>query len=381
MSGDIRRVFFLSNTIIPKKDAGGGSVIIYRHLIRLKQEGFKVTIVIFGTGMDYYDEFHHIFVPKKPWYPFLRKTTPLLTDIAMGIYYRALSSKVDLNPATDIALGVLCEVSNLVLVKIAEKTRVPYYLFYHDDNIFNRYWSHTALVKKQLNTILKKARHIFSVSEQMVEFLNGRNAHNTSVLYPIPDIYNGQPKQYNDDRSKSLNFCYAGLAMHIHFDIINRIGTAVKMEGGKFYCVTGAVDGFNSQSPDTIIIKDRFKTVDALRQFMLETIDVSVVFYSFDIQHEPRMESSFPSKFVEYAQLGIPVLLVAPPYSSLGKWAVKNNWLSYVGTDESVEIADMLAKLKEKEYWLACRQQVMEKISSEFNPEEIHKAFLKEITA
>lgn len=372
-----KRIFFISNSIVPKKDAGGGSVIIYRHLIRLKEEGCKVTIVIFGLGTDYYDNFDHVFIPKKLWYPFLRKKTPLLTDILINLYYSALATKIKFNPATDIILGVLCEISNLVLVKIFKKKYVPFFLFFHDDNIFNRYWADIALTEGHIDKILTEAKYIFSVSRPMATLLETRGGQNTSVLYPIPEVYKGAIKRYKTVDNETLNFCYAGLAMRFQFDIMTRISEAISNIDGKFYCITGELEGFKPCDPETIIVKDKFDTVAELQQFIIQNVDVVVVFYSFDLQHEPRMESSFPSKFLEYAQLGLPILLVAPDYSSLGKWAIENNWLSYVATDDMVILIKTLEKFKDSGYWLACQEQVVRIANNQFNPENIHQQLIQ----
>ncbi|MDB5287598.1 MAG: hypothetical protein JWR05_2547 [Mucilaginibacter sp.] len=373
-----KRIIFISNSVIPKKDAGGGSVLIYRHLMRLKEAGFEVIVVRIGRGTDYFDSFQYVFLNKKPWYPFLRKKTPFLTNITMFLYFKDLSKKINLDSTGDILIGILSEVSNLLLVNIFNRKKILFFLFYHDDNIFNRYWHSNLCSSQQLNSVLSKASFIFSVSEQMVELLHNKNTFQTSVLYPLPDSYKEPAKTYEMVNNRHLQFCYAGMAMHIHFNILDNITQAIEQINGQFYCFTGPLDGFQPKYPDNIVIKDRV-AINELQKFIIQRIDVVIVFYSFDLQHEPRMESSFPSKFIEYAQLSIPILLIAPEYSSLGKWALKNNWISYVNSDDPDIIAKSLGEFNNKDYWIKCQQQVVEHINNEFNPEFIHNTFLNTI--
>lgn len=369
-----KRVIFISNSIIPKKDAGGGSVIIYRHLKQLEQNGFKIIIVFLGKGVNYIDGFQYIYVEKKWWYPFLRKRTPFFSAITMSLYLKVLLKKLDLIYKNDITLGLLGEIPNLLQLKIFNKKKVPFFLFYHDDTLFNRYWLLNPLGKRQIKAILSKATFIFSVSQQMVNLLRERKIAHTKVLYPIPESYNGAKKSIGHHLNK-LNFCYAGMALHIHFDILDNISQGLKNLNNDLYCVTGPLEGFQPKHADNIIIKPRFDTVNNLFGFMLAEIDVNIIFYSFSLQHEPRMETSFPSKFVEYAQLGIPIVIIAPEFSSLGKWAINKNWLSYISSDKPADIEINLKKFHNADYWQKCQDQVLECAANEFNPCAIQKSF------
>src|ERR1700743_3996053 len=113
-----KRIIFISNWIVPMADAGGGSVVVYRHLKRLKQEGFDIVMVVMRKGLDRYDdEFQYYFLEKKWWYPFIRKNTPYLTDIAALTYLSALSKMINFDAKKDTTLGLLGEFPNLLLLK------------------------------------------------------------------------------------------------------------------------------------------------------------------------------------------------------------------------------------------------------------------------
>ncbi len=41
----------------------------------------------------------------------------------------------------------------------------------------------------------------------------------------------------------------------------------------------------------------------------------------FDLKYKDNMEVAFPSKMAEYARIGLPILINAPVYASIVKWA------------------------------------------------------------
>ncbi|HWZ35901.1 MAG TPA: glycosyltransferase family 4 protein, partial [Mucilaginibacter sp.] len=373
----IKRVIFISSTVLPQKDAGGGSVVIYRHLERLVDEGKEVIIIYLGNGNSYKDKIQYIFIPKKPWYPFLRKQTPQISFVTMWLYYKLIKKRLNPDFKHDIIIGILGEVNNLILLQLYNEDHIPFFLFYHDDIIFNRYRLLALLSKQQINDILTKASFIFSVSQYMVDRLKAINIHRTKILYPIPQGYNGVQKPQHP--GSALNFGYAGMTSHIHFDILNQITIGLNKIGHKLYCITGPLDGFSPSKPETIIIRPRFNSLNELFNYMLDSVNVNIVFYSFCLQHEPRLESSFPSKFVEFAQLGIPVAIIAPEYSSLGQWALKRGWLSYINSDDPDIIAEGLKRFEDIIYWQKCREQILNTIAGEFNSALIHQSFIDAI--
>ena len=356
-------------------DAGGGSVVVYRHLKRLKQEGFDIVIVVMRKGLDRYDdEFQYYFLEKKWWYPFIRKNTPYLTDIAALTYLSALSKMINFDAKKDTTLGLLGEFPNLLLLKLFEKKGVPYCLFFHDDYVFNQYWHENIFSLKQINSILLKSSFIFSVSQQMVNLLKTRGINQSNVLYPIAESHSGPVKKTNGVNQTHLKFGYAGTLWPNHEDILNNICTAMMQIDAELHCITGEVN-FRLNHPKAAVIKNWLSTREELFEYLYETIDVLIVFYSFDPELEPRMQSSFPSKFIEYAQLEIPIAIIAPAFSTLGTWALKNNWMSYIDSDAPLDIAAKLNNFKDMDYWQKCQLQVIEYKNTTFNPDHIHHIF------
>jgi glycosyltransferase involved in cell wall biosynthesis len=59
----------------------------------------------------------------------------------------------------------------------------------------------------------------------------------------------------------------------------------------------------------------------ALLEELRRRVDVLFVPMSFAAGDRANMEMGFPSKLTDYMAVGIPLLVVGPPYSSVVKWA------------------------------------------------------------
>jgi glycosyltransferase involved in cell wall biosynthesis len=380
-----KRILFISNSTVPIKDTGGGSVIVYRHLKRLKDAGFQILVIyisnrLTGTSKPVH-EFEYFCIKKKRWYPPIRRATPFLTDIRISLTFHELNKKIKLNPGNDLVLGILGEVSNLLALKLKKKLAIPFYLFYHDDTIFNRYALDSLLTTRHIDEILNQADFVFPVSVQLTKLLNARKINQASTLYPIPEGYKGPVRKYRSTNNSSMQLLFAGMIEPIHFATLKKIGQAAANVQGRFYCVAelSASHQGQLQAGGYLTVKPRFPSTEALFNYITGNIDVLVVFYSFDIRHEPRMLTSFPSKFVEYCHLGLPIFILAPHQSALGQWAVDNSWLSYSPDDDPDSISGFLEKFKDKAFWENCQKQSLRFAQEDFNPKIIHQQFLKHL--
>lgn len=372
-----KRIIFISNTTFPDDNAGGGSAIIYRHLKRFALSNYNILIVTMLNPTTFSQqqpvEFPVINVAKKWWFPPLRKGMSILTNIRMHLETRLVLSNIQFNPDEDIILGLLGEVSNLLILNLYAKFKVKYYLFFHDDTIFNRYADNNLLSKKHLNNILYHTQQVFSVSDVLTDLLKANGFEKSSTLYPIPHGYNGIRKDRNNVNDEQLKFCVSGMIDPIHFDVINLLANSISKHNDELICISNFDDELKKSLNSQIQFVNRFENLKELFSYLIAKIDVMIVFYSFDAYHEPRLLSSFPSKLLEYCHLGIPILIIAPAESTLGKWAIENNWLSYLDNDQSNSLDSMIKKLADKKFWQKCKDQCLNAAENPFNPAYIHK--------
>ncbi len=291
-----------------------------------------------------------------------------------------LNTEINFNKENDLVLGVLGEISNLLISKLKKRFEVPYYLFFHDDHVFGRSAVGNLLTAANALKVMNYANCIFSVSDPMTEMLLEKGVSNVVTLYPIPEGYNGPRKDGKLQNNKELQLLSAGSAGPVHYKFLQRIGRAAHAAQATFHCVSHfESDYYQEFAESNVIAHSSFPTVKELFEYIITNIDVLVVFYTFDAEMEPRLLTSFPSKFTEYCHLGLPILIIAPPESTLGKWSKQNNWISYVGVDEAAAITREILNLKDVQYREKCADQSLKFAGSLFNPAFIHAQLEKHL--
>jgi glycosyltransferase involved in cell wall biosynthesis len=109
----------------------------------------------------------------------------------------------------------------------------------------------------------------------------------------------------------------------------------------------------------------------------LSQADALLVPMVFDARLRQRMETSFPSKMVEMAQLGKPLVVWGPDYASAIKWARHENRALCV-TDENPlklrQALEALADSRDEQQRLAQAAQAAAR--TDFNPDRIQQQFM-----
>jgi hypothetical protein len=109
-----------------------------------------------------------------------------------------------------------------------------------------------------------------------------------------------------------------------------------------------------------IQITRQLKKLHDLFDLMLKRMDILLIFYSFNLNEEIRAAHSFPSKFTEFCHLGIPILIIAPAESAIGRWATDHQWLCYVNGDSKESILTIIARLQSPTFWKECSTQSLD---------------------
>jgi hypothetical protein len=373
------KIIFISNTINPIADSGGGDIVMYRHLKKLQNEGHEIYFIdctVFSKPNK--TEFNQIIIEKKWWHPPLRRATPNLTFLRTYLYFKALSKQIQIN-SEDIIISVLGEYSNLISYFISKTLTKNIFMFYHDDSLFNEYGKKNVLTQKLTKKLIAITKIFFVVSAEMQHLLE-RYGAKTILLPPLPEQIGPEfKKSWNERFPQNLTVGFSGsFYPNFHIDVIKVLAKSLESIGGEIrlsLTLEGSEKIMLQNYSPAIKIKPFRKTSKELYEFLIKEINVILVFYSFKMELELRMFTSFPSKFIQYCQFGIPILIIAPPESTLGSWCIKNNWLAYVDKMDKKTVSDLVLKLKDKDFWLACSNQALFTAQNQFNPEYIHKIF------
>lgn len=380
----MKTVYFISNNLNLSKQAGGlgaGEQVLLRHFTRFKEEGVKVIIINTGNHKNDFG-FEEINIPKRWWHPPLRKLTPWLTQLRINMMYKALRKEIQSNEPAAV-LSLFGEYSNLLAYKISKKKSLNLYMIFHDDSVFNYFKKYRLLSAHQLHAIIKATACFFPVSKPMAELLEKHDAKASQLLYPIPEQGYFRGKKFEDVNFSELQIGNSGLIFDdLHLEIIENIVKAAKAENAHLQLISNLPKKLSAliySFGNNVKVIDRFDTVTELLNYLSYKTDILIVFYSFKLDKEFRMFTSFPSKFVEYCKLGLPVIIVAPPESSIGKWAVENDWLTYENTGDPANITAVIAKLKNRDFWNNCQLQTQKYSCTDFAPEQIHEKLSKSI--
>ncbi len=375
MTEKVGRIIFITNSIYPVADSGGGSIVMYRHLKRFQNEGYEVVFVnTIQHEQQYRTEFREIKIHKKKWYPPLRQATPWLTTLRSLFYFNKLKQEISIE-SQDIVLSMFGDYTNLLSLKIATYYRIPLFMVYHDDSIFNEYGKLNLMHRSHISKLINKTNHFFAVCEPMKKLLEKNGIGSCSVLYPIPQGYSGPTKSWDGVEKTNLNYYNSGLLFEdLHLEILHIFASAAAHNHSTVNLIGRLPSAFEKKllGKSSLQIHDRFDKTEDLFKHLLKKADVLLVFYSFKLDKEHRMFHSFPSKFAEYCHLGIPILIVAPPESAIGQWAIEHHWKSYVNSDNENDLNEMMKRFKNEGFWNSCKDQSLAAAKSFFDPEKIH---------
>lgn len=250
-------------------------------------------------------------------------------------------------------------------------TRVPFILIVHDD------WVHDVRERAVLlkyvcgpifQFVARRAAHVYAVSPYMQAMLLENYGVTSELQMPAtepPSECDGETLTPRPNDGECLRIAYAGTLTGATDDTLNLLVNLVKadkllgygVERCELYLYVMATPEEATQAGwDHPRIKFHgWATQDELRR-ALAIADILFLPYSFqDDQHHFTM-ASFPSKTADYLKSGRPILIFAPPYSSLVRYA-RQSGIAEVVDEPSEE------KLLEKIAYMAnsaeCRERLL----------------------
>lgn len=283
------------------------------------------------------------------------------------------------DPSSSVVLTVAQGDACGAAQRFALKHRLPLVTFFHD------WWPDMAAVhrpfqrhlEKRFRDLYQQSQLALCVSEGMCAKLGEHpNAH---LLYPIPSKVTQLPE--TPKRTNTLKvLCFGNLQEYgpMVAEALQEVRghTQIRMEA------RGAnpnwPDSFRSEMAQEGMWHD-FAPRDVLNSW-IQSADALMVPMVFDPCMRRRMETSFPSKMVEMAQFGRPLVIWGPEYCSAVQWARQGNRALCV-TDPDPKV---LRREIEK---LASNQEELQRLSNaareaaetDFSPERIQAQCLESL--
>ncbi|GGG96973.1 hypothetical protein [Pedobacter zeae] len=377
-----KHIYFVSESI--PHNGYGSFVVFYRHLIRLKENDYQITIII----PDYKDlerafffneiteNFNVIRVPFNAWwYPPYRQNNALLRKIRFFLIYKLVRKTIRQAPPDFIITYFYGNFLNGFAVFLKDIYKCKMGVFLHDDkNLLNKY-NKTNIIFDQY--IAQKSSVIWTVSENLRIF--GCSTNNYVILPPIPSGYT--PKSITR-QPKKFTVGFSGSTYESYFTVFEFIAKALEAIGGELHIITKDFDRFSTlKAFNNIKLIPYFTNSGKAMDYLKQHCSVLFCGYPDDIERMPWIESCFPSKFVESVHLNIPIILSSPEGTSLYNWAEKNNWILFTTSPSVKTFENMFLQLENTAYWDETAKQSWYVAQNDFNPTKIQYVFEENIKA
>ena len=339
------------NSVAPYWGIQSGPVL-FRHLERARA-GWEVICVHFSGTPPTEFPVQAIRVPdRRPGWPPVRRWLP---------GSEALRSRLLLGWArTELQL---CRDDRIVCVpsgahhefacRLSQATGAGLVVILHD------LWGATVS-SRDIRRTFSHARCVAAVSEELAGVAKQWGARETRVVIPI-----GEPSLGDIQGEQSSSEIVVGVAGSVSKDYID----AALLVGDRAIVLSDPIEGCDQR----VRFVPRFaKNRDAL-EFLARNCHALVVYQSY----EPAanwVEYSFPSRLIDFAQTGLPLVVLAPPHATAARWAHENNWPLLLSDPFDVgQIERLRLCLSDPSSVAEVRKRVCGLRDGIFAPERIHE--------
>jgi hypothetical protein len=225
-------------------------------------------------------------------------------------------------------------------------------------------------IRKRLSWILHKSNRNWFVSPELARAY-GFTADNECVLLPIPEGRREKATWRSQFAGRPV-LAYAGYIYTQQFPLLRRLGKIIHDAGGQLMIVSNETTEIQNLCSESMFeFYPLLPTNDEALEFVRDRASAFLAAYCEHIEEMPWIESSFPSKVVEFAHLGIPILLVSPPESAVYGWGQRRKLTYNLRPNQSDEVTEFVKALKDPIEWRALAEPIQRLADGEFNPEHI----------
>jgi hypothetical protein len=323
-------VFFISETAPVNTHAS--SVIFYRHLQKLSEDGYRVVWVTdknsYGSKKGSVAQWETIILPNRKWHLPPYRGKGLAQWYRFAYYYRRyLEAAIQDGPAV-----LLTHISGQFLAPFAafvqKRSQLPLVSFFHDDILELNFYRNKKILIRNTEAILNASSVVLTVSKAFAKNWP-RYAPKFSILYPVPDIHKVSRVLKLENDTVTIGYAgaiYDELIPYFEALLIHLKGTKIKL------VIVGDRKKTNpllERYAETLTCIELFPTPAEASQFLVDHCEAMIIPYPATIAEMPWMATCYPSKFIQYCQIGLPTIIIAPQASAIGKWCIDHQWKLY----------------------------------------------------
>jgi glycosyltransferase involved in cell wall biosynthesis len=262
--------------------------------------------------------------------------------------------------------------------RFARKHSLPLATIFHD------WWPDIPEVHAPCRRVLdRRFRQLYRdsdlalcVSDGMRHAL-GRHA-NSRVLYPLPSSLPSGFRLNAENRSSQLQVLYSG-NLYDYGDMLGALLAHVQDHPTVRLQVRGPNPNWPADFQAEMRGRGLWFDFVPRAEFIqwLNSADAFLVVMSFDARLRRRMETSFPSKLTEFAQVGRPLVIWGPEYCSAVQWA-RGGDRAYCVTDErpAALVAALAALQRSPQRCAHYGVAALEAATREFDPALLQREFV-----
>lgn len=371
---------------LPCEQTGGGPVQMYRHFIESEDFVFDSIIEPCMWSMEYLktpfrsvNEFL-IKLSKTRLYPDIFALNVLMAEhrISSSLLEELLAFRPQ--AIVTIAFGSHAFVAS----RVARQLKLPLITFFHD------WWPDLApcrglskkVVDHRFRLLYQESDLALCVSESMRQELGSHP--NSVVLYPIPSFQTPElsPLQVKH-QDKALRLVYLGTMAGDYGQILQSLLRYLNEYPQDWLDLKlyGAVDDWSqdllSLAWETGVYGGRPKHGSDAQAVLMEA-DAYLVVASFSKAFQRRTRTSFPSKLLEYAAYGKPIVTWGPEYSSAIRFLQDQQISTVVTVPDSAELIKCLFQLhKDINKQIRLGKALKDLSETLFSPSLIHSQLIK----
>src|SRR5919202_5330 len=274
-----------------------------------------------------------------------------------------------------VAHGELCWLAQ----HISKEFNIPLVTIFHD------WWPDLAyvhsfargLLTRRFKRLYQQSQLVFCVSEDMRRALGTHP--NAQVLFPIPTQSVTEKPLATLTREEAFRVIYAGTLSDIYGPMIQALCTSFQ----GIPSIQLKLFGPQPDWPDLLVqqlkadgIYGGFISRDSLVH-ELGKANALLVALSFNQPDQIRMQTSFPSKLLEYCQFGKPIIIWGPEYCSAVRWGRKHQSALVVTSPLAQDLVKAIQELEtQPEEQTRLGNKALEMAQGMFNPEKIQQQFV-----
>jgi hypothetical protein len=318
------RVLFCGG-VVPMREWHAASPLLWRHFAALSSDfELRCFLPAMARNSGVERDFDCSSVSPDPWWLRYRRFSPALFRLLTLLRARQLEAEIEQYADSfqpQVILGVWIPDDLLWLSsRLQRRWKIPRALFLHDVHGTGHFSRASGLVHDQLVADLASVDLGLAVSRGMAELAGQHRCSRVELLYPVPEAMPCGATETSPSRDKP-SLVYFGSLHRSYTGAFLSLAHSLPPEKWDLSVTWLGEQTVRSQAEKIRPAHDLgWLKIGDLPALAAKT-DVFVVLQSFEQEHRLTTSVNFQSKFTQIAQFGKAVLVVAPPWSSISRWA------------------------------------------------------------